>query len=414
MALKTFALFCSFIITSTVLFSACSKSQNNLSQGTWRATIKNEAGTEVPFNFEVLDSAGNKVIYILNANDRLKVDDITITGDSVLIKLPLFDSEFKAAFTADGLSGKWVRHLVNKDVSMEFHAQRDVKYRFFEEDPETPEQITGRWSTTFTSTDGKDTTLAVGEFTQHKSKVTGTFLTTTGDYRFLEGSISNGKLFLSAFDGSNCMLFTGTIDGKNILEGKLYSGLSSIRNWSAAKDDNAMLPDAYSLTTLKPGYSTLAFSFPDLDGKKVSLTDPIYKNKVVIIQFLGTWCPNCMDETAFMTNFYKQYKDKGVEVIGLAFERTNDPVKSKKSIEQLRKRFDITYPLLVTGYSNKDVLKAIPALQEFNAFPTTIIIDKKGNVNKIHTGFSGPGTGKYYTDFIKEFETQVNHLLTLN
>jgi len=115
-----------------------------------------------------------------------------------------------------------------------------------------------------------------------------------------------------------------------------------------------------------------------------------------------------------MTDFYKKYKSKGVEVIGLGFERTNDPVKSKKSMEQLQKRFDITYPLLVTGYSNKEVLKGIPALQEFNAFPTTIIIDKKGNVNKIHTGFSGPGTGKYYTDFIKEFESQVDHLVTLN
>ncbi|EOR94850.1 lipoprotein, putative [Arcticibacter svalbardensis MN12-7] len=413
MPLKTFRLFYTFIITSTVLFTACGKSENGLSQGTWRATIKNEAGTEVPFNFEVLDSAGKKVIYILNANDRLKVDDITVTADSAIIKLPLFDSEFRAAFTSDGLTGNWVRHLADKSVSMEFNAERDVKYRFFEEDPETPEQITGRWSSNFISTDGKDTTLAVGEFTQHKSKVTGTFLTTTGDYRFLEGSISQGKLFLSAFDGSNCMLFTGTIDGKNIVDGKLYSGFSSVTNWSAAKDDQAILPDAYSLTTLKPGFSTLAFSFPNLDGKIVSLTDPVYKNKVVIIQFLGTWCPNCMDETAFMTDFYKQYKDRGVEVIGLAFERTSDPIKSKNSIERLQKRFDITYPLLITGYSNKDVLKGIPALQNFNAFPTTIIIDKKGKVNKIHTGFSGPGTGKYYTDFIKEFETHVNHLLTV-
>src|SRR5690606_16315816 len=117
-------------------------------------------------------------------------------------------------------------------------------------------------------------------------------------------------------------------------------------------------------------------------------------------------------ETAYLTNFYKEYKDKGVEVIGLAYERTNDTERSKKSLEQLRKRFHVSYPILLTGYTNKEVLKSMPELSEFKAFPTTIIIDKQGKVNKIHTGFSGPGTGKHYTEYINEFENHINKLLT--
>ncbi|MGV3707055.1 MAG: TlpA disulfide reductase family protein [Arcticibacter sp.] len=411
MLLKNFHKLTALLSFLTLTIVSCGTKSHDLSTGTWRATIKNESGTEVPFNFEVTDSAGVRRLYILNASDRLLVDDIAVNRDSVTIKLPLFDSEIKAGFTADGFSGKWIKHLVDKDVAMEITASKDVSYRFFKDNPDVPEQIGGRWSTTIVSLDNKDTTIAVGEFRQEKSRVTGSFLTSTGDYRFLEGAISSGRLFLSTFDGSNCMLFTGTIEGNTIIDGKFYSGLSTVRNWSARKDEHAILPDAYTLTSLKPGYTSLSFSFPDLDGKQVSLKDPRYKDKVVIISFLGSWCPNCMDETAFLTKFYKEYKSKGVEIIGLAYERTNDIERSKNSLEQLRKRFNISYPVLVTGHTNKEVLKSIPELNEFRAFPTTIIIDKQGKVNKIHTGFSGPGTGQHYTDYVQEFETHINKLL---
>ena len=126
---------------------------------------------------------------------------------------------------------------------------------------------------------------------------------------------------------------------------------------------------------------------------------------------MGSWCPNCMDETAYLSSFYNRYKNRGVEVIGLAYERTSDFGKANKNLTELKNRFDIQYKLLVTGYTNKEVLKSMPALRNFAAFPTTVIMDKKGNVRKIHTGFSGPGTGAYYTNFTKEFERLTDSLL---
>jgi len=128
---------------------------------------------------------------------------------------------------------------------------------------------------------------------------------------------------------------------------------------------------------------------------------------------MGSWCPNCMDETRFLSGFYKEYHDKGVEVIALAYERSTDFERSQASLDQLKKRFNITYPVLITGYTNdkKELLKSLPMLANFMGFPTTIIIDKKGNVRKIHTGFSGPGTGNYYAEFINEFEKLNDDLL---
>jgi hypothetical protein len=57
------------------------------------------------------------------------------------------------------------------------------------------------------------------------------------------------------------------------------------------------------------------------------------------------------------------------------------------------------------------VNESLPMLNNFLAFPTTIIIDRKGNVRRIHTGFSGPATGVHFTEFKKEFELFIDTLL---
>ncbi len=44
-------------------------------------------------------------------------------------------------------------------------------------------------------------------------------------------------------------------------------------------------------------------------------------------------------------------------------------------------------------------------------FPTTIVLDKKGEIRLTHAGFSGPGTGKYYTDWVHEFESKIDELI---
>lgn len=381
-----------------------------LKSGIWRGVTKTAIGVEIPFNFEVSNVGGHSQLAVINGAERIKVTDIKYKGDSVFIRMPLFDSEFRLKLVAGNLVGKWIKNLGDKYVSMDFVATPNTPWRF--RAPKKPAfNITGRWAVPFGEGDKKD--MTVGEFKQVGSKLTGTFLSTTGDYRYLEGVVSGNELFLSCFDGGHDYLFTATINQNKITGGKLYAGLTSIDHWTGIKDENAKLPDAYSLTALKPGYKKLAFTFKDVKGNKVSLTDSRFKNKVVIVQILGSWCPNCMDETAYLINYDKKYHSKGVEVVGLAYERTTDFAKSRRTVQQLKNRFNIPYPLLITDYTptNGDPAKSLPMMAKVLGFPTTIIIDKKGDVRKIHTGFSGPGTGKYYTDFIAEFEKLTNDLL---
>ena len=386
----------------------------DLQKGTWQARLHRKDGADITFNFEVKDSAGKKVIYILNAHDRLLVDDVKVQGDSVFIKMPFFDSEFKAAFKPNGeIAGNWIRHLADNDVSIPFTATYNVKERFQQHQP-AKSNITGRWATKFASP-GRDSSFAVGEFKQRGNIVYGTFLTPTGDYRFLEGIVDGDTLKLSTFDGSHAYYFTALVKDNTLENGVFYAGIGNGKEgWTARLDENAALPDEETLATIKPGNNRLDFTFPDLQGKKVSINDKQFNNKVVVITLMGSWCPNCMDETGFLADWYKQHKNRGVAVIGLSYERTTDFNKSKKSLEGFLKRFDVSYPVLITGVTSGDPQKAektLPQLTGIKGFPTTIFIDKKGNVREVHTGFSGPGTGTHYEDFKKEFNKLVDDLL---
>lgn len=410
-----------YIFNSTLLwvlltvFSSCKgTSDGGLKEGIWRATLKTGSGAEIPFNFEVADSADQKFLDIVNGKERFRVNEISTISDSLIIQMPLFDSEIRATLKNETLSGRWIKHYGDSDEVLQFDARQGDSWRFFKANSASNTGISGRWSVTFNNLDKKSSYAAIGEFSQENGRVFGTFLTSTGDYRFLEGTVSNNKLYLSCFDGSHAYLFTGKLmNDSTISEGKFYSGFSSIETWTANKDDNAILPDAYLLTELKDGYDKIDFSFPGLDGKKVSLSDEKFKNKIVLVQLFGSWCPNCMDETAYLTSFHKKYQEKGVEIVALAYERSKDFERSRKNISRLRDRFSVPYDMLVTGFTNDkvEVSKSLPMLQKFIAFPTLMIIDKNGKIRKIHTGFSGPGTGSHYVDFVKEFEKTIDNLL---
>lgn len=398
-----------------VLFYSCQSSDNQeLNTGIWRATLKAQSGAEIPFNFEVKDSADQKFLDIINGEERFRVNEISLKDDSLLIRMPLFDSEIKAVIKNSSISGQWIKYYADSIQSMQFNASYNDNWRFFKAGKAPKSEISGRWSVNFQSTDGSKSYPAIGEFRQKDGRVLGTFLTSTGDYRYLEGTISDNNLYLSCFDGSHAYLFTGKLsDDGTITEGKFYSGLNYFETWTAKKDENAMLPDAYSMTALKEGYDKIDFSFPGLDGRRVSLSDEKFRNKITLVQFFGSWCPNCMDETAFLTSFYKEYNKKGVEIVALAYERSTDPQRAAKNVTRLRDRFNVPYDMLLTGYTNdkSEVAKSLPMLKSFVAFPTLMIIDKQGKVRKIHTGFSGPGTGSHYTDFVREFEKTIDNLL---
>ena len=103
---------------------------------------------------------------------------------------------------------------------------------------------------------------------------------------------------------------------------------------------------------------------------------------------MGTWCPNCLDETTYLSSLYNSFKDDGLEIIALAFERTKTKEKALENIKKLKEKTSAGYEFLLGGATRKDkAAEMLPMLNHIMSYPTAIFIDKNGEIRRIHTGF---------------------------
>ncbi|HEU5291072.1 MAG TPA: TlpA disulfide reductase family protein [Cyclobacteriaceae bacterium] len=404
-------LFSSILLISVGIFVGCSSPSTELKIGTWRGVLKVQ-GQELPINFRVAkDTAGGYDVYLKNATEEILLDEVVFKNDSADFVLHVFDAELRVAIRGDSLNGFFILNYRN-NYRIPFKAAFGQEYRFAPTSKEaTATNFAGKYQVLFTNE--SDTTQAVGLIKQAGSYAEGSFLTPTGDYRFLEGGVFGDTLFLSTFDGNHTYLFKAYKQNDSTLRGDYWSGKTFHQVWTGIKKDNPTLPDPASLTYLKEGYERIEFAFPDVDSTIVRLTDDQFKNKVVILQIFGTWCPNCMDETKFLIPWYNQNKDRGVEILGLAYERKADFQYASDRVKKMIAKWNVPYRFVIAGINDKTkASETLPALNGITAFPTTIFIGKDGKVKHIHTGFEGPGTGIYHQQFIERFNQIVNACLS--
>ncbi len=383
-------------------------SDNKLEEGTYRAWISIQDNEEIPFVFEV---ESDKKLNIYNAEETIVVDEIEYKNDSVYFNLPVF-KDYLVAKISDKkqLKGYYVSPDRNRKVPFEAGLNKGNR---FSTTQKPSVNVEGVWETVFSKDVEEDEYIAKGIFKQEGQKVTGTFRTTTGDYRYLEGVMDGDTMKLSTFDGAHAFYFTATVTDST-MNGYFYSGNHWKEPFEAKRNQDFELPSADELTYLKEGYDSLDFVFPNISDELVGLKDDRFKDKVVVVQIMGTWCPNCLDESKYYADFYKKNKDRGIEFIALAFEYAKDKETAFSRIDRLAYKIDIDYPILLAQYGSANKAKAqekLPMLNHVLSYPTSIFIDKKGKVRKIHTGFNGPATGEKYTEFKKEFESFVNVLL---
>jgi peroxiredoxin len=379
-----------------------------LTTGIWRAVLFTPGG-ELPFQIRIDAAKASYAITIINGEEHMLLDEVTVKGDSLIVRFPVYESELRLKMMGkDRLEGDFINLTRITHASIRMAAHAGETFRFPVPSMAPAVNVTGRWSVQF-SPGNKDSSNAVGVFEQNGTRVTGTFLTTSGDYRYLEGAINGDSLFLSTFDGVFVYLFKAKITG-NKLDGIFYSGTHRQVGFSGYRNNQARLPDAGSLTKYNEGENGLAFRLPDVDSTMVSLDDPQFKDKVVLIQILGSWCPNCLDESAFLAPYYDKNKNRGIEIIGLSFEKTDDFARASANVKRFRDKFKIHYPLLIAA--NRDKIKnVLPGLENFVGFPTTIYLDRKHRVRKVHAGFSGAATGAEYEKFKDDFSLLIDKLL---
>lgn len=411
-------LFC--LLPAALLLGGCSGASSDsktttaalprLARGRWHGNLLVGGTHRLPIELEMLaDSAGRPRALLYNGGETFRLTEFSAgPGDSLQIRLHVFDAALVGKVTKTAFMGYWQK-FDKTNYRVPF---RLVPGKAKGQPVKPATNFAGIWAVTFTDATDGSSYPAVGVFEQRNNTVSGTFLTTTGDYRYLRGEARRDTLRLYTFDGAHGYVFQARWQPDGTLKGDLWSGPSGHETWTAHPDPRAKLPEAETITGMKPGEDSLTFTFPDLRGRPLASTDARFRGKVVVVQLLGSWCPNCMDETAFLAPFYRAHRAEGLEMVGLAYERTRDTATVHPRLRRLQKHFGMEYPILLAGISSADSASAsLPQLKSVEAFPTSIIIGRDGRVRRVHTGFSGPGTGKYYQEWRQDFEQTIKKLL---
>ena len=382
--------------------------------GTWRAVLHSPGG-DLPFALRIARPGAAIPAVALNGPEEVPFTSVSLDGDHVRLRIDGYDSEIVARLeSGDGRPvGTWSKAVLGGTSSLPFEAVRGDPERFrapterekADAHPEALASVDGAWRVTCTDEDGDEPARA--EFQQEGSRVTGTFLTPVGDYRFLEGDYREGLLRLSCFDGGDAYLFQARARNDGTLEGDFWSRDRYHATWTARRLEDGgtdELPDPFELAGLTNDEGKFSFRFSDLDGRPRSLADARFRGKVVLVNLFGSWCPNCNDEAPLLASWYRRYRDRGLEVVGLAYEVSGDPVRDAAFVRRFAERHGVEYPLLLAGVSDKDLAsRTLPDLTQVVAFPTTIFVGRDGRVRRIHTGFHGPGAGSHHDRLVAEF-----------
>ncbi len=398
------------LIRLVFLLLSMSAIADTITPGQYLATMKLAADVDLPFHLTVKQQNGRLVLTLINAEDRVVIDDVQSVNDTIVAKMPEFDTELH--FTAKGshLVGNWINHYRTTDNVIPFTADLNKDGLF--NSPASPTfNYEGQWEVYFGDGDAK--TPAIGVFRKGKNAndVYGTFLTETGDYRFLEGNVSGNTLQLACFDGNHAYLFRADWQPDGSLVGTFRSGKHYQERWTAKRNPTFKLRDPETISFVKKG-AEVAFTFKNMKGETVSLSDDRYRNKPVLIQLMGSWCPNCLDESRYFSSLYKQYQAKGLEIIAICFEKSEDFEKSKAQVSRMATRTGMTYEVLLSGKTGKNAAAlALPWLSEVAAFPTTIFLNRAHQAVKVHTGFNGPATGDIYTLYTQQTEKFIEQLI---
>ncbi|HEY5806759.1 MAG TPA: TlpA disulfide reductase family protein [Povalibacter sp.] len=397
------------VISLCALATGCSSRVSEPVVGTYRAALQLPGG-EAPFGMEVTKENGSVVLYLMNGTERTRIPNVAVADGELRAAFPGYENSLRATLQRKGMEGTvTLIKAGGVEQIIPFKATLNETYRFYADAITDNADVAGRWDVTFTSNDG-EASKGVALLEQKHDHVTGTVMTPTGDHRFLEGQVRGNEVQLSTFAGGLAYLYKLKVGKDGALSGEYWQGLKGHEKVAAQRNDNAEIEQIS--TTMKSADNRLDFTFKDVDGKAVSLSDERFRGKVVVITLGGTWCPNCHDEAAFLVPFYKEYRDKGFEIIALMFERHGDFAKAAAAVRNYERDLQIDYPTLIAGVADdEDPEKKLPTLSGVYGYPTAIFLDRTGKVRKIHTGFTGPATGKHYDEYVVEFRALIDELL---
>jgi thiol-disulfide isomerase/thioredoxin len=402
-----------FIYIIVILFQANFLFAQNATTLPFIAEIQLNDRLQIQVIVALTEKNPNSPITIYNGKEVYQLSVKKRIGDTIVYQFPAQDAEWRVAFEKDfsEARGWWINYNKKVPVRYPVHLYMTLSELIPKPDTIFPE-LFGRWKVLFEPGTPNEEVL-VGVFQQEiNGRIFGSFLSETGDYRYLHGYAANGKLHLQTYTGYWAFVVEADLNGSDEMTGVFYSGGKSSSPFKAMKDETVQLRDEAELTYLiKRDERVVLNNLSKLNGRKTNL-DLAKNGQVTLIQIMGTWCPNCIDEANLLKELHAAYGKQGLEIIALGFEVGTDTKKQRSRLKRFVKDLQVNYPVYLAGTSSKEAAAAyFPMLNGIMSFPTSILVDEQGKIIAIHTGFSGPATGPAYTELVNKYKQEIENAL---
>jgi thiol-disulfide isomerase/thioredoxin len=414
--MKKLSLTAAFLIALTALPLRRSVDAAPPVDGLWDAVVVT-ADADVPFRFQIASKGSEAQGFFFEGDRQIGSTSGTLADGVLKLEYDFLNTTLELKLTGDDLTGTYVNNRAGS-------RPQSVRMRRFTPvavaDENTP-ALAGSWEMRRNADEvsaPRDTRTWHVYLRQSGAELSGTILRVDGDVGTLVGHWQNGKLVLSHFAGERPNLFEATLAA----DGTLAVTLNGVAHYRVVRSGEAREkgipepPDPSRYTNVKDPSTPFHFAFPDLTGKIVSDTDARLRGKVMMLAIGGSWCPNCHDEAPFLSELSRDFRARGLEIVGLMFENDPDPKVSRPRVQSFIKRYAVEYPMLLAGTmqpspTTKTIEQALPQLVNFGAYPTTIFLGRDGKVRSVHAGFASPAAGAEHVRLKAEIRELIERLL---
>jgi thiol-disulfide isomerase/thioredoxin len=374
--------------------------------GRWSGRIVYDSVT-IGFPIEFTGSGARLAASFFNGEDRITSTAVKWVGDSLIVSFAHLAAELRVVVadgTLRGVYGNPKRGNYRPVEARPHNASKSPGGR--------APNIDGVWYLPHESNKGEKAWRFVVQ--QSGARATATILRIDGDAGAHVGEYADGRFLLEHFDGARPSQLEVIPSADSILVIQ-RSARSRPRTFTGFRPDVARArglpePADFSLHTgVKDPDEPFHFSFPDLNGNIVSSTDARFAGKVVVLNITGSWCPNCHDEAPFLSELYRTYRARGLEIVALDFEEREQ----QPDLQRLRaflERYRIQYAYLLGG-DPEELTSKIPQAVNLNSWPTTFFLGRDGTVRAVHAGFAAKATGAYHEQLKRRYEEIIEGLL---
>lgn len=370
--------------------------------GAWDGSVQ-ASGVVVPFRLELTLRGASAEGAFFNGDQRVRSSSGSFDGTHLSLAFDHFASQLEAQWSDGTFTGSYARP---GQPALPFEAR-----------PHSPPQrpsvrppsIAGAWEIAVVEATGERAWRLFVR--QAGAEASAAILRVDGDTGELSGSYRDGKFVLSHFSGARPALYelTPAQDGSLAIVHNGKTRYTALRSRVARAKALPEPADPARWTSVKDPTKPLRFSGKDLTGATVDERDPRFTGKVVLLNVMGSWCPNCHDEAPFLAELSRRYRRRGLEVVSISFEDA-EQLKQPTRLRAFIDAYHIDFTVLLGG-EPRHVSEVLPDALNLSTWPATFLIGRDGLVHGAHAGFASKATGPAHERLTTQITTAIERLL---